>query len=118
MTFRSNGMSADRDAGDTASDCFGTESVSMVAFSFFFVFKGSELQKRAERRRRRRFVIYAELLNERERGGAASHRSTLADERCLQEALSSHQQKRWHKSHLPKSPAAARRRQGAGRGGR
>lgn len=45
---------------------------------------------------------------------AASRRSTLADERCLQEALSSHQQRRQHKSHLPESPAAARRRRGAG----
>lgn len=86
-----------------------------------FFLKDPELQMRAERQRRcatRRSVIYAELPNECERGGAASHRSTLADERCLQEALSSHQQKRWHKSHLPKSPAAARRRQGARRGAR
>lgn len=103
----------DRDAGDTTSDCAGAES---GIFLFIYSLKDPELQMLAERRRR--FVIYAELLNECERGGAASHSSTLAAERCLQEALSSHQQKQWHKSHLPKSPAAARRRQGASRGAR
>lgn len=107
----------DRDAGDTASDCAATESVSIVGF-FLKRIRASDAGRAAAAYAARRFVIYAELLNECERGGAASHRSTLADERCLQEALSSHQQKRWHKSHLPKSPAAARRRQGARRGAR
>lgn len=77
------------------------------------------LQMRAEHRRRThsRFIIDAEVLSEGKRGSAASRRSTPADERCLQEAFSSHQQWRQHKSHLPKSPAAARSRRGGTPGG-